>query len=276
MLKITNNPRASTRQLAIEMNLPRMKIHRTLRSRGYKPYRIHVSQALRPGDTERRLHYCNWLQQRLMENDDFLNNIIWTDESSFSTNGMFNRNNEHYWHTENPRQNQEVRLQGRHSFNVWIGMFRNRIIGPFIYEHRLTSERYLNLIRTDVLNALEDEPLAVLQNLWWQQDGAPPHNGRIVTDYLNNIFPNKWIGNRGFVHWPARSPDLTPLDYFLWGYIKNRLYKHTPQDIQVLRQNLIREVRAIPARTIQRAIFRMPRIIRKCIEVNGQLFEYLF
>ncbi|KAG8289720.1 hypothetical protein J6590_098624, partial [Homalodisca vitripennis] len=46
------------------------------------------------------------------------------------------------------------------------------------------------------------------------QDGAPPHYGLHVREYLNNIFPNRLIGRRGSIEWPPRSPDLSPLDYF--------------------------------------------------------------
>lgn len=252
-----------------------MRIWRTLNTHGYKPYKIHISQTLRPGDSERRLEFCNWLSFKLNEDDNFLNKVIWTDECNFTTNGLFNRHNEHYWSVENPRQNQEVRPQGRLSFNVWVGMWNNKIIGPFIYEGNLNSRRYLDLINNNILDALDLEPLETLRHLWWQQDGAPPHNGREVTELLNEIFPNKWIGNRGFIRWPARSPDLNPLDYFLWGYLQNRLYRNTPRDINVLRGNLIREVRAIPARVIHRAIFKLRRLTQKCIREEGHLFEHL-
>ena len=51
------------------------------------------------------------------------------------------------------------------------------------------------------------------------QDGAPPHFNCFVTDVLNARFPDAWIGP---IPWPLRSPDLSPLDFFLWGgYIKN-------------------------------------------------------
>jgi hypothetical protein len=45
----------------------------------------------------------------------------------------------------------------------------------------------------------------------FQQDGAPPHPGR-------------WIGRAAPLPWPPRSPDLTPLDFFLWGFVKDRVY----------------------------------------------------
>lgn len=234
-----------------------------------------MSQTLRPGDNIRRLEYCNWLIHNLDDDGDFLSKIIWTDECSFSTNGMFNRNNEHYWSVENPRQNQEVRAQGHHSFNVWVGLWRNRLLGPIIFQGNLTSQRYLDMIRYQILDFFDDEPLEVLRHLWWQQDGAPPHNGLIVTDYLNTVFPNRWIGNLGVVRWPARSPDLSPLDFYLWGYLKNRIYKDTPNNVADLRERLLQEAGLIRRRNIERAVQKVATRVRLCVQENGFLFEYL-
>ncbi|XP_050310430.1 uncharacterized protein LOC126746298 [Anthonomus grandis grandis] len=273
---VTQNPQGSTRQFSRELNMPSTRIHRVLRKNRYRPYKLHISQELKHGDTDRRLQFCNWLNEKLQDDEDFLNKIIWTDECNFSTNGLFNRNNEHFYSVENPRQNREVRRQGHNSFNVWVGLYRNRILGPIIYDGNLTAECYLDLILPNIFDVLENEPLDIIRDLWWQQDGAPPHNGRNVTRFLNHNFPNQWIGNQGLVRWQARSPDLSPLDYFLWGYLKNRLFKNTPNDINILRANLLTELRGIRARTIQRAVSgNLRRRIQKCIEVQGQLFEYL-
>jgi len=48
------------------------------------------------------------------------------------------------------------------------------------------------------------------------QDGAPPRFSCFVTDVLNEIFPDVWIGKGGPIPWTIRSPDLSPLDFFLW------------------------------------------------------------
>ncbi|KAE9536207.1 hypothetical protein AGLY_007430 [Aphis glycines] len=50
-----------------------------------------------------------------------------------------------------------------------------------------------------------------------------------VREYLDREYPGKWIGRRGPIEWPPRSPDLTPIDFFLWGHLKTVVYK-TPND----------------------------------------------
>ena len=41
--------------------------------------------------------------------------------------------------------------------------------------------------------------------------------------------------------WPARSPDLTPCDFFLWGYMKGKVFSTTPATIEELRERIVRE-----------------------------------
>ena len=60
------------------------------------------------------------------------------------------------------------------------------------------------------------------------QDGAPPHWATRVRDYLDLTLPHRWIGratdhNTAIMYWPPISPDLTPCDFHLWGYIKDKV-----------------------------------------------------
>ncbi|GFU03296.1 transposable element Tc3 transposase [Trichonephila clavipes] len=62
-----------------------------------------------------------------------------------------------------------------------------------------------------------------VQELWFQKDGATCHTARATIDLLKNTFGDRLISRFGPVNWPPRSCDLTPLDYFLWGYVKKTL-----------------------------------------------------
>ena len=61
--------------------------------------------------------------------------------------------------------------------------------------------------------------------MYFQHDGAPSHYTRHVIQHLNDTFPNRWIGRGSTINWPPRSPDLTPLDFCLWGLMKSEVYK---------------------------------------------------
>ena len=79
----------------------------------------------------------------------------------------------------------------------------------------------------------------------FQQDGAPPHWGLAVRQFLNDTFPERWIGRDGPIPWPPRSPDITPLDFFLWGYVKDIVHRTKIRDVSDLQQRIIEALDAV-------------------------------
>lgn len=59
----------------------------------------------------------------------------------------------------------------------------------------------------------------------YQQHSAPPHWALKVHDFLHETFSNRWIGRESPIPWPPRLPDITPLDFFLWEYVKDIVYQ---------------------------------------------------
>jgi hypothetical protein len=67
---------------------------------------------------------------------------------------------------------------------------------------------------------------------------------------FESSFPNRWIGRRGFIEWPARSPDLTSLYFFLWGYLKSKIFKTKPNNLDDLKERIRKEIRNITPETL--------------------------
>ncbi|GFV88736.1 uncharacterized protein TNCV_3354881 [Trichonephila clavipes] len=73
-----------------------------------------------------------------------------------------------------------------------------------------------------------------------QQDGAPPHWNKNVREFLNKRLPHRLIGRAGSqdltcLHWPPRSSDLTPCNFFFWGFVKDKVFvRPLPQDSEEL------------------------------------------
>ena len=86
------------------------KIQRTLKRHKYHPYRFLPVQNLNDEHRRQRLAYCAEILRRYQEDGDFFNKIIFTDEASFTTAGVFNRKNKHFWGMENPHQIQAVKI----------------------------------------------------------------------------------------------------------------------------------------------------------------------
>jgi hypothetical protein len=55
---------------------------------------------------------------------------------------------------------------------------------------------------------------------------------------LYATFPNRWIGRNGPTPWPSRSPDINPLYFFLWGYVKDKVFSTPVPDITNLKARI--------------------------------------
>ena len=75
-----------------------------------------------------------------------------------------------------------------------------------------------------------------LGDVWFQQDGATAHTARISLAVLRQMFPGRLVSLRGDIGWPARSPDLSMCDFFLWGYLKDKVFRHRPHTIEEIKQ----------------------------------------
>lgn len=263
----------SIRDAAKELGLSYSSVQRILKKHKYIPFKFRISQTLQPGDSARRLTFCHWFVNFCDENLNGAQCILWSDETNFTNRGMFNKKNSHYWSQENLLIVRPHAAQVRFSFNVWCGLIGSVVVGPVFYNGTLTGNRYMEFIRNVLEDFLDNANYLMRQNLYFQQDGAPAHNYHLVQTYLDTIFAEKWIGTNGPIQWPARSPDLSPLDFFLWGYLKNEVYKTRYDNVREL-QDKVREVfRQLDRRTILRATQSVLKRARKCIEQEGDTFE---
>jgi len=89
------------------------------------------------------------------------------------------------------------------------------------------------------------------QNLWFQEDRAMAHTVRTAMRVLNEMFPACVISQKGNIEWPARLPYLNTWDFFVWGYIKSKVYEKKPRTTVDLKQNIRDEVGAISPTMLQ-------------------------
>jgi hypothetical protein len=115
---------------------------------------------------------------------------------------LINIVNNHIWATENPFAVHPRAHQHRFGINLWAGVIDNNLVGPFTLSARVNAENFLQFLQNDFQVLLEDLPLAILRQMWLQMDGAPPHFGRIVRDWCDETYPNRWIGRGGAIAWP--------------------------------------------------------------------------
>lgn len=235
--RVTEQPSISTRAVANEVGVDHSTVWRVLREQQLHPYHPQKVQALHPTDFAPRLVFSEWLVQCCLRDPQFHAAILFTDEACFTRDGVVNSRNSHVWADENPHGTIVHGHQQRFGVNIWAGIIGDKLIGPYLLPPRLNAQVYALFVQDTLPELLDDVPLDVRQRMWFQHDGAPAHFGAAARQCLDHSFPHRWIGRRGPVSWPARSPDLNPIDFFLWGYVKSLVYDTPVQPVISLARN---------------------------------------
>ena len=72
-----------------------------------------------------------------------------------------------------------------------------------------------------------------------------------------------------------RPEDLTPLDFFLGGYLKSVVYQGAPETLGALKQAIRAAIRRIPPATCTRVTEEAGRRAALCVAHNGRHFEHV-
>ncbi|GFV42295.1 transposase [Trichonephila clavipes] len=173
-----------------------------------------------------------------------------------SCNGYVNKKNCRIWSEANPQVYVETPLYPE-KLTVWCALWTGGIIGPCFFKndegHNVTvnGDRYRAMITNFFIPELNNHDV---QELWFQQDGATCHTARAIIDLLKDTFGDRLISRFGPVNWPPRSCDLTPLDYFLWGYVKSLVYADKPQTLDHFEDNIRRVIADIRPQMLEKVI----------------------
>jgi hypothetical protein len=191
-----------------------------------------------------------------------------------------NRWNDVYWADTNPHVTID-RVVNSAGIIVWGGICSAGLLGPYFFDEQnggvtVTQHTYLNVLNGIVLPWVEQN--GGRAHWFYQQDGAPPHYALTVRTWLNEQFEDRWIGRRGPLDWPPRSPDQTPMDFGVWGITKEKVYAHRVETIPALRQIIHEQMVAYFDEQVCSTICRsVPRRLARLLDpdINGGQFEHL-
>jgi len=148
---VQRSPNASSQRLSARIGVSRTCVWRTLHEDGLYLFHPQPLQNLHPEDSATRLEFCHWLHN----NRQLLPLILFTDEATFTRNGI-NTRISHRWSHEIPHSTVETNFQRRFFTNVWCGMIDDMLNGPIILEDLMTGQNYLHFLQNILPKQLED------------------------------------------------------------------------------------------------------------------------
>ncbi|GBN14024.1 hypothetical protein AVEN_109008-1 [Araneus ventricosus] len=114
----------------------------------------------------------------------------------------------------------------------------------------------------------------MLRNVLFQHDGAPAHKTSSVKQLLVAEFGKQIIGYGGLQEWPPRSPDLIPMDFFLWEYLKQQVYATPPPTLQDLERRITDACANLTPAMLHRVQREVQARGQMCIVADGEKFEH--
>uniref|UniRef100_A0A8D8XBS9 Transposase n=1 Tax=Cacopsylla melanoneura TaxID=428564 RepID=A0A8D8XBS9_9HEMI len=195
-----------------------------------------------------------------------------SDEAHFHLSGYVNKQNCRFWGTENPRICHEEPLHSL-KVTVWCGVYAGKLISPYFFQDDVGNTVNVNraMVNEFLLPQLDE---LGLENMWFQQDGATTHT---AIDLLKQAFPGRLISRFGDIHFSARSPDLTVLDFFLRGFLKSRVSVNRPQTLDALKENICQEGENLSVDVLKKVMENALKSAQHCIDAGGgHLLDIIF
>lgn len=226
----------------------------------------------------RREDFGNLMVEMFESGKIDIDKIWFSDEAHFHLSGYVNKQNWRHWGTENPYISIVTQAYPQR-LTVWCAMNSSTIIGPVFIEGNVTSHKYKELLEEKFYPEIRHRHM--VRNYWFQQDGARPHRTLEVLKSLSTTFHGHVIGldhekvTDSGIEWPPYSPDLNPCDYFLWGYLKDRICRTAPTTLDDLKIAITQEVTAIGADTLKHVIQNFQKRVYNLVVSNGKHFENL-
>ena len=174
---------------------------------------------------------------KLDSDSKFFSRVCFGDESTFDVCDMLNRHNSRTWGLENLYDIRKLK-RDIPKVNVQCGFIHDKIIELFFFAEKSIAIHNCLDVLTEyaALQLNEHQPSVVLP-----QKGAPGHWSFEVLQYLNETFPDLWIGGGNPISLPTPSPDITAID-FLWGRVKEMVYQSKIRHIFDLQRQITEQL----------------------------------
>ena len=269
--RLKRKPRQSARKLAKRLDISERSMNRIIKDDLHlHAYHVTIEPKLSDLHKKQRLSFAYWVRKNLRIEDH--RKILFSDEKYFSMDGIYNRQNDRVYAASRDEADEHGGTMQRSKFPkhimVWLGASRNGLTGSIIFEpgQTLAHENYIDVV---LPHALSEGRRLIGDGFIYQQDNATPHTHSKTQAWCANNFP-RFINKE---KWPANSPDLNVLDYYVWDAIGNNMnWKHV-HNYETLRQEIKKGIANISRDDLVRSIENWSTRILSIIKTKGDYIK---
>ncbi|KAJ6648705.1 hypothetical protein Bhyg_03936 [Pseudolycoriella hygida] len=302
--EFSNNPRQSLKLASQGLQISKTSIHVMLRKKlHWKPYKTQKRHKIPERCVLPRVTKTSSFISAFYEDPNLLNSIWFTDESHFELVPTLNSQNNRFWAPEQPYETIQTELHPqkttawgaistqatkshysvipiRNVTNAIVNPQGHSLLGIFLtfFDETVKQCNYVKMLQEEFIPFLHNND--ILQHSYLMQDGATPHTCNATLDLLNQYFGERIVSGRyverfGYgLSWPAYSPDLSPCDFFLWGYLKGRVYRNRPTTIDELKAEILRCGSEVPQDMLIRVMGNFKKRLEAVQVAQGRNIEH--
>lgn len=266
----------STRETARAVGISEGSVRNIAKSDiGLSSFKRTPVQVINEATRQKRLTRSKSLLRRLTVQKS--KRVFFTDEKIFYISPPVNSQNNRLWSAGRKRDVDPKRLlveRAKFSAHVMVsagisyaGKGRLHFVAD---KAKINADYYVNILLPQLI---EDCEKLMPGSFIFQQDGAPAHTARQTQEWLALKCPE--MINKD--EWPPNSPDLNPLDYYVWGAMLHMYQKYTPKptsktELQAVLEKIWDD---LPQQSVEKAIMSFRKRLQMCIKADGGHIEHL-
>ncbi len=273
---VQEDPGQSMRRISAENEIPETTVRRIVHEDlMMKSYALKRGQILSQTTIQSRYERARALLNQLKApkgrgHRDNFGLIFFSDEKNFTQDQKVNHRN-HRWICE---EASEVPIIGQTKFPLSVMVLgvvssEGDVMPPHVFEQglRVNAEVYIDVLEHKVVPWMER--IAAGRPYVFQQDGAPAHTSARAQAFCARSMSHFIDKNS----WPPSSPDLNPLDYFLWSVLEEDVNRSSHNTRASVITAIERAFERVNTAQLARACASFRGRLEKCVAAKGGFFE---
>ncbi len=182
---LVTSPTRSGVKHASALGISQWTFRRLVKDLSFHPYKIKLTQVLKPTDYDKRLVFAHSMMDRLESRELTHNSSLMSNEAHFHLCESVNKQNCRYYSNANQHQ---IHAKSFHSerVTVWYDVTEWGIISPHFFTGNVNTMSYTSIINMFLPSELKKQ--SRLRNTVFQQDGATCHTSTVSTELLKHSF----------------------------------------------------------------------------------------
>ena len=272
-MRFKRSPARSARKLSAQMGISRRTLGRVIsEDLGFFPYRKRKIPLAPATAFATRVQRSKALLTRHDLQD--VTNVLFTDEKIFTIQVKHNpQNNRVYGPSfeEIPEHERFIRNKLHpQQVMVWAGVSAVGKTDLFFVEQgvKVNAQNYKKEILVKLVEPL-NQTMFKGEPWVFMQDGAPAHKAKTTQSWLSSHVP-------GFIashEWPPYSPDLNPMDFYVWGRLEERVNNKEHRSLEELKKFLLREWAQLDQQEVCRACLSWRDRLTRCVRLKDRNVE---